>query len=223
MSGVVYEVKVVASVRTLSSRWLAVCCAVVYLVVSAVLGAALLIRPEVPAVAVPGGTPPTYVADQGSRGETTTVVTTPPPPQGYQRVAGPAKVETVIPVGWTIARAGGPGAMRATDPSDSGRFVGYGGAPATSTDIASIHVAQETKFAQRTSEYNRISLNRATYAGHPAIEWEYEHNDGSGTQHVRALFWIVNGVEFFIFASGPQVQWSRMLPLYDEMVASSRP
>ncbi|MPZ84581.1 MAG: hypothetical protein GEV28_31015 [Actinophytocola sp.] len=211
-----------ATVRSLSSRWLAICCAVVYLVVSAVLGAALLIRPEVPAAAGPAASIPTYVSED-SRGDTTTGATTSPPPHGFQRVSGPARVQTVIPVGWTIARAGGPGAMRATDPSDSGRFVSYGGATATSRDIAGVHLAYETKFAERTAEYERIGLNHATYAGHQAIEWEYEHNDGSGTQHVRSLFWLVDGVEYFIFASGPQARWPGMLPIYDEMVANSRP
>jgi hypothetical protein len=194
-------VKLVASVRTLSSRWLAVCCAAAYVVVSAVLGAALLVRPDVPSVASPASTLPTYVADEGSRDSSTSR----PPPQGFQRVTGPAKVQTLIPVGWRIARSGGPGAMRASDPSDAGRFVGYGGAPSATADIAKLHLDVETQFAAR------------------ATEWEYEHNDGSGTQHVRALYWLVDGVEYFVFASGPQAQWSRMQPVYDAMVANSRP
>ena len=198
-------------------------CAVGYLVVSAVLGAALLVRPAVPSVAgampTPPPTPPTYLAEQG----TGTTTTSTPPPQGFQLVSGPEDVQTVIPVGWRIARAGGPGAMRATDPSDGSRFVGYGGAPAISSDIADLHVSAEKQFAERANDYVRIDLNRATYAGHPAIEWEYQHDDGSGEQHVRALFWLVDGVEYFIYASGPEPQWSRMQPVYDEMVANSRP
>lgn len=222
MSGVVSEVNVVATMRSLSSRWLAICCAVVYLLVSAVLGAALLIRPDVPAEAGPGAPNPSYVSED-SPGGPRSGATTSQAPHGFQRVSGPARVQTVIPVGWTIARAGGPGAMRATDPSDGGRFVGYGGTTATARDIAGVHLANETKFAERTADYVRITLNRATYAGHQAIEWEYEHNDGSGTQHVRSLFWLVDGVEYFISASGPEARWPGMLPIYDEMVANSRP
>jgi hypothetical protein len=212
-------VKLVASVRTLSSRWLAVCCAAAYVVVSAVLGAALLVRPDVPSVASPASSLPTYVADEGSRDSSTSR----PPPQGFQRVTGPAKIQTVIPVGWRIARSGGPGAMRASDPSDAGRFVGYGGAPSATADIAKLHLDVETQFAARATDYERVGLNQATYGGHPAIEWEYEHNDGSGTQHVRALYWLVDGIEYFVFASGPAEQWSRMQPVYDAMVGSSRP
>ena len=219
MSGGI-EVKVVASVRSLSSRWLAISLAALYVVVSAVLGAALLVRPAVPSAAGPAASAPTYVADEGA-GPTST--TPHPAPHGFQRVAGPAKVQTVIPVGWRIARAGGPGAMRASDPSDAGRFVGYGGAPATGTDIAATHVATETRFADRTTAYERLRLNRASYGGHPAIEWEYRHNDGSGVQHVCALYWMVDGTEYFVYASGPDEQWSHMRPVYDAMVANSRP
>lgn len=210
------------SFRSLSSRWLAVSCAALYLVVSAVIGAALLATPQpVPAGVAARGNP-TSVADRDS-GDTTTVVTTRPPPDGFQRVTGPEMVQTVIPIGWNVARGGAPGAMRATDPSNSGRFVGYGGAPAPKVDIAQAHVANETKFAELTADYERIDLNRATYAGHPAVEWEYQHDDGSGPQHVRALYWHVDGIEYFVFASGPKQQWSRMRPIYDEMVANSRP
>lgn len=209
-----------ASVRSLSSRWLAISLAALYVVVSAVLGAALLVRPAVPSAASPAPSSPTYVADEDAR---STSATPHPAPHGFQRVSGPAMVQTVIPVGWRIARAGGPGAMRASDPSDAGRFIGYGGAAATGTDIAAAHVVTETQFADRTTDYQRLRMNRATYGGHPAIEWEYRHDDGSGLQHVCALYWQVDGTEYFIYASGPDEQWSRMRPVYDAMVASSRP
>jgi hypothetical protein len=211
-------VKVVALVRSLNSRWLAVCCTAAYLVVSAVLGAALLVRPQAPSEASPAPMPPSYVADQGGHASQDH-----PPPRGFQRVAGPAKVRTVIPIGWRIARAGGPGAMRASDPSDADRFLGYGGAPVHTTDIAARHVLLENDFAKQATNYTRLRLDKATYGGHPAIEWEYRHNDGSGLRHVCALYWLVDGNEYFVFASGPNAQWSRMRPVYDAMVANSRP
>ncbi|WP_460395837.1 hypothetical protein [Actinophytocola sediminis] len=219
------------SLRSLSSRWLAVSCAALYLVVSAVIGVALLATPQPQPAGVANGNDPTSVAERNAGNGngnatatvTTTITTTRPPPNGFQRVTGPELVQTVIPLGWKVARGGAPGAMRATDPADSGRFVGYGGAPAAAEDIAATHATNETKFAERTDDYERIDMNRATYAGHPAVEWEYEHDDGSGRQHVRALFWQVDGVEYFIFASGPDPQWHRMKPVYDQMVANSRP
>lgn len=208
--------KVVASVRSLSSRWLAVCCTAGYLLLSTVLGAALLVRPEAPAMPDPGTSQPSYVPDRGPRPDRQ-------PPAGFQAVAGPAKIQTVIPVGWRIARAGGPGAMRSSDPSDAGRFLGYGGAPAETTDIAKQRVRAETQLAERATDYSRVRLAQATYGGHPAVEWEYRHDDGSGLRHVCALYWLVDGIEYFVYASGPAEQWSRMRPVYDAMVANSRP
>ena len=200
------------SVRSLSSRWVAVSFAAAYLVVSAAVGAVLLAMPKTD----PAGNPATYISDE-------TVPTPSSAPTGFEWVSGPEDLSTVIPYGWRTVSAGGPGAMRAVDPSDASRVVGYGGARASSTDIVAVHVAYESRFAQRTAEYRRLDLNSATYGGHPAVEWEFLHRDGGGVQRVHALYWLVGDVEYFVFASGPDAQWSRMRPVYDAMVAHSRP
>jgi hypothetical protein len=49
------------------------------------------------------------------------------------------------------------------------------------------------------------------------------HEDGGGVQRVHALYWLVDGVEYFLFVSGPDAESSRMKPIYDAMVANSRP
>lgn len=204
-----------ASVRSLSSRWVAVAFAAAYLVVSVVVGAVLLAMPKQDAA---DGNPTTYISD-----DTLPETSTSAPPSGFEWVAGPEDLETVIPFGWRTVDAGGPGAMRAVDPSDAERVVGYGGATASSTDIVAVHVAYEERFAARTVDYQRLDLNRATYGGHPAVEWEFTHQDGGGTQRVHALYWLVGDIEYFVFASAPENQWPRMRPVYDEMVAHSRP
>jgi hypothetical protein len=209
------EVKVVASVRSLSSRWVAWAFAVAYVVVSTAVGAALLVMPKTDAATAEN--PTTYISD-----DMPTVLAS-PAPAGFQRVRGPAGMETVIPDGWLTVAAGGPGAMRAVDPSDAGRIVGFGGAAADSTDIVRIHVDYEGRFADRTTEYRRLGLNSATYGGHPAVEWKFQHEDGRGLQRVHALYWLVGHTEYFVFASGPDAQWSRMEPVYEAMVANSRP
>lgn len=204
-----------ASVRSLSSRWVAWAFAVAYVVVSAAVGAALLAMPKTDAVGAEN--PTTYISD-----DVPTVLTS-PAPAGFQRVRGPEGMETVIPDGWLTVSAGGPGAMRAVDPSDAGRIVGFGGAKATSPDIVGVHIDYEDRFADRTSAYRRLGLDSATYGGHPAVEWEFQHQDGRGLQRVRALYWLVGGTEYFVFASGPDAQWTRMAPVYEAMVANSRP
>jgi hypothetical protein len=208
-------VNLVASVRSLSSRWVAWAFAVAYLAVSVAIGTALLAMPKTDAV---GEGATTYIAD-----DTLPDTTTSPAPAGFQRVEGPVGLHTVIPDGWRTVTAGGPGALRAVDPSDPGRIVGYGGAKAASPDLVGVHIAYESRFAGRTTNYERVDLNKATYGGHPAVEWEFLHEDGRGVQRVHALYWLVKDTEYFVFASGPDAQWTRMQTVYDAMVANSRP
>jgi hypothetical protein len=210
-------VKVVASVRSLSSRWVAWAFAAAYLVVSAAVGAVLLTMPKTDAAGAED--PATYVSSDGA----SPTVASSSAPAGFQRVAGPEDLSTVIPDGWRAVSAGSPGAMRAVDPSDPARVVGFGGTPAASTDIVRTRVDHESGFASRALSYRRLDLNSATYGGHPAVEWEFQHRDGRGLQRVHALYWLADGVEYFVFASAPEERWSRMKPVYDAMVANSRP
>jgi hypothetical protein len=212
-------VNLVASVRSLNSRWVAWAFAAAYLVVSAAVGTVLLSMPK--AEDPTAGSATTYLSDNDT--DTSPEVVTSPAPDGFQWVRGPEGLRTVIPYGWRTVAAGGPGAMRAVDPSDAGRIVGFGGAKTSSKDIVSVHVQYEESFADRTTAYKRVDLNSATYGGHPAVEWEFVHRDGRGLQRVHALYWLVDDIEYFVFASGPDEQWSRMAPVYEAMVANSRP
>jgi hypothetical protein len=210
-------VKLVASVKSMSSRWVAWAFCAAYFVVSAAVGAVLLTMPKPDAAGAED--PATYISSDGA----SPTAASSSAPAGFKRVNGPAGLSTVVPDGWRAVSAGSPGAMRAVDPSDPARVVGFGGARASSTDIVRVHVAYESGFASRTVAYKRLDLNSATYAGHPAVEWEFQHEDGRGLQRVHALYWLVDGVEYFVFASAPDEKWSRMKPVYDAMVASSRP
>lgn len=207
-----------ASVRSLNSRWVAWAFAAAYLVVSAAVGVVLLTMPKAEQPAP--GSATSYVSEDSL---SSPEVMTSPAPAGFQWVRGPEGLRTVIPYGWRTVAAGGPGAMRAVDPSDAGRIVGFGGAKASSTDLVRVHVEYEESFAERTTAYRRLDLNSAMYGGHPAVEWEFVHHDGRGPQRVHALYWLVGEVEYFVFASGPEDQWSRMEPVYEAMVANSRP
>jgi hypothetical protein len=212
-------VKLVTSVRSLSSRWVAWAFAAAYLMVSALVGVVLLTMPKMDVTST--GNQTSYMSDDDTYTEPETTASA--TPAGFQRVQGPAGLGTVIPLGWQSVAAGQPGALRAVDPSDPSRIVGYGGAQAPSDDIVATHVAYEESFAKRTTAYRRVDLNSATYGGHRAVEWEFLHRDGGGLQRVHALYWLVSGVEYFVFASAPDQQWTRMRPVYDAMVAHSSP
>lgn len=208
----------VPSFRSLNSRWVAWAFAAVYLVVSAVVGTVLLTMPKA------GLAAPDSQRSYVSGGEVPSPeIMVSPAPAGFQWVSGPEDLETVIPDGWQPVAAGQPGAMRAVDPSDPERIVGYGGAEATSTDIVGVHIAYEQGFADRTTAYRRLDLNSATYGGHPAVEWEFVHRDGAGLQRVHSLYWLAEGIEYFVYAASPNDEWSRTKPVYDAMVANSSP
>jgi hypothetical protein len=233
----------------LSSHWLASIFAMTYLLVSILLGIALLNAPKVPgSTAAPvASTPkidysdptdptipdPGAPDDSGPTGTTTTTTTpttsSPAPttapfvPAGYQQVTGPAGLRTVIPVGWHPMRTTGPGAMQATDPADAGRWVKYGGSAAPDLAIEPVHVQYENGFADRTPDYKRLVLSSASYGGHEAVLWEFEHRDGGDLRHVRSLYWRAGGKEYFVLASAPASRWDAMASIYDTMVANSSP
>lgn len=208
----------VASIRSLNSRWVAWAFAAAYLVVSALVGVVLLTMPK---AGLP--TPDSQTSYVSGDATPSPEIMVSPAPAGFAYVRGPEDMETVIPDGWQAVAAGGPGALRAVDPSNPERVVGYGGATATSTDIVGVHIAYEQDFAANTTAYRRLDLNSATYGGHPAVEWEFVHRDGRQLQRVHALYWLADGIEYFVFASSPNDQWARMKPVYDAMVANSRP
>jgi hypothetical protein len=144
-------------------------------------------------------------------------------PDGFQRVSGPAGVFTVIPAGWSAVRSTGPGALQAADPAGTGRYVKFGGSVAPQIAIDLSHIQYENGFAARSADYRRIALSLATYGGHEAVEWEFEHRDGPNISHVRSLYWRVGGKEYFVLASAPVAQWAQMRPIYDTMVANTDP
>jgi hypothetical protein len=234
---------------TLSSHWLASAFAGAYLVLSLVLGVALLSMPKDSGpAAAPVASIPTFAYqdsptqapaaspnsrdDSGApRGTTTTqpptTTTTTPPvssaPVGYQPVAGPGGLHTVIPAGWHSRKTTGPGALQAIDPADTVSYVKYGGSLASALGIESTHIQYENDFATRAVDYRRITLSSARYSGHDAVEWEFEHREGAQVLHVRSLYWRADGTEYFVLAAAPVTRWPAMRSIYDAMVANAAP
>jgi hypothetical protein len=237
----------------LSSHWLASALAAGYLVLSIVLGVALLTAPvyttgaTAPVASTPTSTfedlPPDPTTETGggvdSSGAAATTVPRPsarppttttrhppatlPAPAGYQRVSGPAGLRTVIPAGWRAARSTGPGAVQANDPADAEHYVKYGGSAAPTLAIETSHVQYENDFAARSANYRRIKLRSASYGGHDAVEWEFEQREGVSVKHVSSLYWRADGKEYFILAAAPTGEWQHMRPVYDAMVANATP
>ncbi|TDP97729.1 hypothetical protein [Labedaea rhizosphaerae] len=154
--------------------------------------------------------------------------TTPKPTQtharsAYDHVTGPAGLRTVVPDGWAQARSTGPGAEIAVDPSNSQRYVKYGGSAIDGSDMLATHLMYEASYAARSDGYHRVALLDATFREADAVVWEFRFTGPGGTQHAKSLYWRVKGVEYFVLVSGPERDWSRMSAVYDQMVAAARP
>ncbi|WP_285610484.1 hypothetical protein [Actinokineospora globicatena] len=191
---------------------------------SAAVGTVLLVAPREPQVQAY----PVYVYTEAPTPPSTTTAGTPSPvampvPEGYQRVAGPGGLITTIPVGWTITRSSGPGAMQATDPDDPGRYVRYGGAPAPAEDLVASHVDYELRFAGAHRGFQRHSLGTATYHDVAALDWEFEHDSAAGRRRAHSLYWRIGGTEYFLYASAPAARWSETKPIFNTMVDNSTP
>ncbi len=198
-----------------------------YVAVSAVVGVSLLVAPKDPVVqALPDYA---YVSPQtGAPG--TGATTTPGPsrvampvPAGYQRVMGPGGLVTTIPTGWTVTRSTGPGAMQATDPADPTRFVRYGGSPAPAVDLVRSHVDYERTFSASKPNFARKSLGTTRYHGVLAVDWEFQHDSSAGRRHVHSMYWRIDGIEYFLYATATTARWPETAPVYRTMIDNAAP
>jgi hypothetical protein len=207
--------------------------AVAYLVVSGLVGSALLLTshrkaagatptPPAPVTTAPAG--PTAPSDTTSPPQTTvpSATGTSGPPSGYQQVSGPPGMTTVVPTGWPV-RLLRAGVMIADDPADPGRFVELGGSAVSDADMLGAHLRYEHDFVPTHPGYTRLRLESATYHSFPAVDWEFEWVKSGVQRHAHILYWQTGGVEYFVYASSTAAGWGETETIYNSMVASSTP
>jgi hypothetical protein len=130
---------------------------------------------------------------------------------------------TAIPAGWRTAPAPGPGSTQATDPTDSTRYVRYGGSAVPDEDAYPTHAAYERDFAKSHKAFESIRLERTTLHGAPAIDWEFEWAAPEGRRHVRSIYWRAQGYEYFVYASALVSSWPQTEPILDDMINHATP
>jgi hypothetical protein len=214
-----------------SSRVLALAAAGVNLVVcGAVVATLLLLRTEAPAdttnTAATGTVTPETTSTTGSEStsETTTSETTSDSRlEDFTTITGPGGITTLIPVSWPTKQASGPASMQADDPNDPSRWLRFGGAPTTETDTFETHVEQDLDFVASKSNYVSIRLERTVVRGMSAVDWEFEHDVPEGRRHVRAVFWLAQGREYFVYASSLVPLWPKTREILTVMLDNSTP
>lgn len=210
---------------------------VVIVVCGAVVAALLLVR-DVPssetgsaAVVYPfeAGTQPypepEVITETFTEPETTieTTTTTVAAPVGYEQVTGPGGMTTYIPAGWPTKTATGPGAMQADDPAGA-LLLRYGGSTTSELDTYQVHEDYEGQFAANRSGYSRLRLDRSTVRGMSAVDWEFEYDpQGDTRRHIRSVYWLSQGYEYFVYVSAPVDQWSQAQEILDVMLDNATP
>ncbi|WP_370944559.1 hypothetical protein AB5J62_36360 [Amycolatopsis sp. cg5] len=144
-------------------------------------------------------------------------------PPAWESISAPAGLTMIIPRGWPTKTVPEPGSMQATDPRDPKRILKFGGAePADPADIQTYHRNYERQLAQR-SGYVLFGLRPTTVRGHEAVDWEFEWNAPEGRRHVRSVYWRAGGIEYYVYAHGPQATWSETAAIAAAMVTGSTP
>jgi hypothetical protein len=156
--------------------------------------------------------------------EYTTDETTASPQEGFQHVSGPGGMTTYIPDGWPTKTATGPGAMQADDPTGASTVLRYGGSATPELDTYQVHVDYEQQFAASRSGYSLLHLDRSTVRGMSAVDWEFEYDPKDDVRrHVRSVYWLSQGYEYFVYASAPVDQWPHAQEILDVMLDNATP
>lgn len=149
--------------------------------------------------------------------------TTTPPLADYLLVTGPGGMTTYVPAHWPTKVANGPGAMQADDPAGTSRLLRYGGSPTPVTDSYQLHVDYEAQFSRNKNAYVSLRLERTFVRGMSAIDWEFEYDAQDGRRHVRSVYWLAQGHEYFVYASAPAALWPQTQEILDVMLDYSTP
>jgi hypothetical protein len=152
-----------------------------------------------------------------------TVAPEPGPGDGFTEVTGPGGMTTHIPAGWPTRRATGEGSTQADDPAGTTTMLRYGGAATSATDTYDLHADYERTFASGKQAYVSIRLARTLVRGMPAIDWEFEYDAQEGRRHVRSVYWLSGGHEYFVYASSPVPIWAQTRKILDVMLTYSTP
>lgn len=223
--------------RATGPRQLALKVSLTYLVVAGALGTVLMLTsrdrsaaappPEVAQPIRPEAAWPTTSDEPAPSFTTRTITSTAPvsntPFAEYRQVQAKSGMTTVVPSGWAVVDCtSGNGCEQSNDPYDSERFLRFGGSPSPAEPLSRTQGEYEQQFAKRAG-YQRIRLTDGTYHGYPSVEWEFELLVNGVRKHIRAQYWRADGDDNFVYASSTTDTWSQTLPVYQAMIADSKP
>ena len=145
------------------------------------------------------------------------------PAGGFSEITGPGGMTTHIPAGWPVTQTTSAGSMQADDPSGTTTMLRFGGSATTATDTYQIHADYERDFSATKQGYASLRLDRTTVRGMPAIDWEFEYDAPEGRRHVRSVYWLSGGYEYFVYASSLVQRWEQTRKVLEVMLTYATP
>lgn len=202
------------------------------LVCGAVAAVLVLMRPGPPDPVDAGAdTPPVATrtpepsqdTDYSWEGEPSGTTSSSTTPNDCEQIDGPGGMTTCIPLGWPTKDTGNEGSAQADDPAGSTKFVRFGGSPPAGPDSYTIHADYERGFAGRHTNFVSLRLEQTTLRGMPAIDWEFTYDAPEGPRHVRSVYWLAQGYEYFVYSSAPAALWPEGQQILDVMLDTATP
>jgi hypothetical protein len=138
-------------------------------------------------------------------------------PQGFRRYAHPGGFSVAVPRGWPVGRRS-TGIIDLKEPGSSRflRLIRADSGTAARTQLASA----EPGFARDNSDYQRLRLEKVSYRGYDAADWEFTFSRNGTRRHVLYRAFVVDGASYAVYLSTPDDQWAASRRFFDVAVGT---
>jgi hypothetical protein len=142
-------------------------------------------------------------------------------PAGFRAYTDSTGFSLALPKGWTISRQGT--FVIAREPGGRAYLL-VDQTTQPKPDALRDWQAQEASANSRFPGYHRLRLERVSYKGWDAADWEFTWRPSSGPLHVLNRNIRVNDHRAYsLYWSVPSSQWQAMRPAFDAIAASFQP
>ncbi|GAB2819093.1 hypothetical protein [Lentzea nigeriaca] len=213
----------------LSSRSLALALATGYLVVSVLIGAAMVAAQKEEPRAL---NDPTY--DYTTTTKRTTATTTTQPVRrttttttraiDYQRVSGAYELVTAIPEGWSTRTGDVSTVQVARSAAMPGFEMRFGGAPPddpSKSMLGRITAAHQAKLGKNSYEVEELTDTK--FHGYPSVVWSYTTTPNGTRQYCTGVWWEAGGIEYVLFVVSPPSERTQAESLLNLMTTHAKP
>jgi hypothetical protein len=211
----------------------------VVVLIAAVFGVVLANRPHnksAPTALSPGATPSTNQVVIGGNatvgdsapGEPSTVDQTTAPTTTQadtQRLTGPDGMQVSVPAGWSAQAGATPANTQVNNPASPDQFVRFGAAPPdTGGSLLTGIQYSEQHTSSIQDGYQRLELSDVPFGDtDEAVDWEFTFVKDGVTRHAGGLYWLVDGVEYVVYASSDASNWDSTAQILREMEDTASP